>query len=49
MLDRRAFMFGGLAALAAPRGAEVQKADKVYRVGYLSAGSRETSEYVLQS
>jgi putative ABC transport system substrate-binding protein len=36
VIDRRAFMFGGLAALAAPLGAEAQQAGKVPRVGFLA-------------
>ncbi|MBM2844102.1 MAG: transporter substrate-binding protein [Anaerolineales bacterium] len=50
MIDRRAFigtLAGGL--LAAPLAAEAQQAGKVYRVGYLSASSRETSEPLLQA
>ena len=46
-MDRRAFigdLAGGL--LAAPLAAEAQPAGKVYRVGYLSAGS--PSEYLNQ-
>ena len=34
-IDRRAVIFGGLAALAAPRAAEAQQAGKVARVGVL--------------
>ena len=40
MMDRRAFLVGtGAAVLAAPLAAEGQQANKVYRIGYLSAGS----------
>ena len=35
--------------LAAPLAAEAQQAGKVYRVGYLSAGSRESQEPVYQA
>jgi putative ABC transport system substrate-binding protein len=35
--------------LAAPLAAEAQQAGKVYRVGYLSAGSHETQEPVVQA
>jgi putative ABC transport system substrate-binding protein len=41
-MDRRRFLLTSLAgALAAPRAAEAQQAGRIYRVGYLSAGSRE--------
>jgi putative ABC transport system substrate-binding protein len=49
-MPRRAFiatMAGGL--LAAPLAAEAQPAGKVYRVGYLSASSREIQEPVYQA
>jgi len=48
MTTRRAFigtLAGGL--LAAPFAAEAQQAGKVYRVGHLSAGSRESYEPLL--
>jgi putative tryptophan/tyrosine transport system substrate-binding protein len=35
VLDRRTFVVGGVAALAAPLGAEAQQAGKVFRIGYL--------------
>jgi putative ABC transport system substrate-binding protein len=35
MMDRRAFIVGGVAALAAPLAAGAQQAGRVYRVGYL--------------
>ena len=38
-MDRRAFL--GALGLLTPTGAEAQPAANVYRVGYLSAGSRE--------
>jgi ABC-type uncharacterized transport system substrate-binding protein len=47
-MDRRAFL-GSLALLAVPRVAEAQQAGKVYRVGYLSAGSHETQDPVVQA
>ena len=38
MIDRRAFIVGGVAAIAAPLAADAQQATKVYRLGYLSEG-----------
>ena len=38
-----------IVVLAAPLAAEAQQIGKVYRVGYLSAASRETSEHVYQA
>jgi hypothetical protein len=35
-MDRRAFIVGGVAALAAPLATEAQQAGKVYRIGVLS-------------
>jgi len=49
MITRRVFvgsLTGGL--LAAPLAAEAQQAGKVYRIGYLSAPTRESVEHVLQ-
>jgi putative tryptophan/tyrosine transport system substrate-binding protein len=37
-MDRRAFLAGSLALLAAPRAAEAQQTGKLYRVGILSPG-----------
>ncbi len=43
MMNRRAFLAGtGAVLLAAPLAAEGQQAKKVYRIGYLSAGSAAT-------
>ena len=40
MIDRRTFLVGtGAVLLAAPLSVEAQQAKKVYRIGYLSAGS----------
>ena len=40
MIDRRTFLAGtGAVLLAAPLGAQAQQAKKVYRIGYLNAGS----------
>jgi putative tryptophan/tyrosine transport system substrate-binding protein len=48
-VDRRRFLLTSLAgALAAPLVAEGQ-AGKVYRVGYLSAGTRDSAEVLLQA
>ena len=38
-MDRRAFLAGAAALLAAPLAAQAQQAGKVWRVGYLAAGS----------
>jgi putative ABC transport system substrate-binding protein len=44
MIDRRTFLAGtGAVLLAAPLAAEAQQAKKVYRIGYLIAGSATTS------
>jgi ABC-type uncharacterized transport system substrate-binding protein len=40
MMDRRAFLAGSLALLAAPLAAEGQPAGKMYRIGYLGSTSR---------
>ena len=37
-MDRRAFVAGAAALLAAPLAAEAQEAGKVYRLGILSPG-----------
>ena len=42
-------LFAVIVLLATPLAAEAQQAGKVYRVGYLSAASRETSEPVYQA
>ena len=43
-MNRRAFVAGGVALLAAPRGGEAQQAAKVARIGYLGTGSLESPE-----
>jgi len=48
-MDRRAFVLGSAALLVAPLAAQAQQAGKVYRVGYLSASSRETQEPFYQA
>jgi putative ABC transport system substrate-binding protein len=40
MMDRRAFVISGVAAITAPLGAEAQRPGKVWRVGFLSGGAR---------
>ena len=45
-MNRRAFVTGLGAVLAAPLGVEAQQAGKVYRVGYLTVPSRETAHGV---
>ena len=44
-MDRRAFL-GGLGLLATPLAAEAQQAGNVHRLGYLSAGSRESQQHI---
>ena len=49
-MDRRAFistLAGGL--LAAPLAAEAQPGGRVYRVGYLTGGSRSASAFLVAS
>ena len=41
-MDRRAFIVGAVAALAAPLVGEAQQATKVYRLGYLSSNPPAT-------
>ena len=41
MMNRRAFVTGLGAVLAAPRGGKAQQAERVWRIGILSGGSRE--------
>ena len=43
-MNRRAFVAGGVALVAAPRGGEAQQAAKVARIGYLGTGSLESPE-----
>jgi ABC-type uncharacterized transport system substrate-binding protein len=44
-MDRRPFLLAGLAwVLASPGGSRAQPAGKVYRIGFLSNGSRHTHE-----
>jgi putative ABC transport system substrate-binding protein len=51
MVNRRAFLYGSLAALATPLGAtasaqeyKAQQPGKVYRIGYMSIPSRQSAE-----
>jgi putative tryptophan/tyrosine transport system substrate-binding protein len=44
MMNRRAFVTGLGAVLAAPRGAEAQRAGKVPRIGWLGGPTRESAE-----
>ena len=48
-MNRRAFVITAVGLLAAPLAAEAQQAGKLYRVGYLSAGSQESSEHLNQA
>jgi hypothetical protein len=48
-VDRRAFIVTAAGFLAAPLAAEAKQAGKLYRVGYLSAGSQESSEHLNQA
>ena len=41
-MRRRAFLYGSLAMLGAPFGADVQQASKVYRVGWVGLGPLST-------
>src|SRR5215813_12443598 len=45
-MNRRAFVVGLGTLLAAPRGAEAQQADRVYRIGYLALGWRSGDAYL---
>jgi len=38
MVSRRAFLYGAMAALAAPRNAETQQTGRIYRLGFLRNG-----------
>jgi putative ABC transport system substrate-binding protein len=38
MVNRRAFLYGAMAALAAPRTAETQQTGRIYRLGFLRDG-----------
>jgi putative ABC transport system substrate-binding protein len=50
MLDRRGFIGGVVVSLlAAPFAAGAQQPGKVYRIGYLSAPSRESVEHVVEA
>jgi putative tryptophan/tyrosine transport system substrate-binding protein len=46
VIDRRAFLAGAAALLAAPLAAEAQPAEKVRRVGFLSVGAAPSAEEV---
>jgi len=45
-MDRRAFLAGFAAVLAAPLAAEAQRVERVYRIGYLSIGSATGAVYI---
>jgi putative ABC transport system substrate-binding protein len=47
-MDRRAFLSGAAALLAAPLAAEAQQAGKVYRIGFLSGGSAAAAKPVME-
>ena len=47
-MDRRAFIVGGVAALAAPLAAEAQPAAKVGRIGYLGT-NRAASPHLAEA
>src|SRR5262245_64956074 len=49
VMDRRAFVAGTLALLAAPLAAEAQPAGKVYRIGYRTSSSPVTSPHLLEA
>ena len=44
MIERRAFLVGVAALLAAPLAAEAQPAGKVYRLGTLNLGAQPSAE-----
>src|SRR6185503_7154421 len=46
VMDRRAFLAGFAAVLAAPLAAEAQRVERVYRIGYLSIGSATGAVYI---
>ena len=48
-VKRRDFLIAGAALLAAPLAAEAQQAGKIFRIGYLSAPTRESVESILQA
>jgi putative tryptophan/tyrosine transport system substrate-binding protein len=49
MMNRRAFVAGLAALVAAPLIAEGQQAGKVYRIGYLSGGSSTSNGHVIEA
>ena len=49
LVQRRGFLLAAGAFLVAPLAAEAQQAGKVYRIGYLSAPTRESVEQGVQS
>src|SRR5262245_21530465 len=48
VVDRRRFIAGSAALLAAPHAAEAQQAGKVYQVGVVSLGARPTQQGMWQ-
>jgi hypothetical protein len=44
MIDRRAFIVGGVAVLATSPGTGAERTEKVYRVGYLASSPRSGAE-----
>ena len=48
-MNRRAFVAGNIALLAAPLGAEAQPAGKVPTVGWVEAGSRSANQHFLDA
>jgi putative ABC transport system substrate-binding protein len=49
VIDRRAFVLGSAALLAAPLGAEAQQGPKVWRIGYLGLNSQPEVENLLDA
>jgi len=49
MMDRRAFVTGSLALLAAPLAVEAQQAGRVYRIGYLSYSSPASNPHLIEA
>jgi hypothetical protein len=48
-MNRRAFVTGLGAVLAAPRGVEAQQPEKIYRIGVRQQGSQESSARIAEA
>jgi putative ABC transport system substrate-binding protein len=49
VIDRRAFIVGGVAGFAAPLAAEAQQAGKVWKIGFLGPSSSGTGGHLVQA